>query len=64
MTSITAVTEEHATWLCVLCGWMYDEEAGDAATGIAPGTRWVDVPDSWTCPDCGVMKAQFEMVQI
>jgi rubredoxin len=49
---------------CVVCGWIYDEAQGDAEHGIAPGTRWADVPDSFSCPDCGVGKADFEMVQI
>ena len=32
--------------------------------GIAPGTRWEDVPESWTCPDCSATKADFEMVVV
>jgi rubredoxin len=32
--------------------------------GIAAGTRWNDIPDNWECPDCGVSKADFEMVEI
>ena len=49
---------------CIVCGWIYDEAAGAPNEGIAPGTRWEDVPDSWACPDCGVGKSDFEMVQI
>ncbi len=49
---------------CVVCGWIYDETAGAPDEGIAAGTRWEDIPDSWACPDCGVSKADFEMVQI
>ena len=41
------------TWMCLICGWIYDEEAGDPESGIAPGTRWEDVPVNWTCPECG-----------
>lgn len=52
------------TWLCVVCGWVYDEGAGAPQAGLAPGTRWEDVPDSWTCPDCGVSKQDFEMVRL
>jgi rubredoxin len=52
------------TWMCVACGYVYDEEAGDAEHGLAPGTAWADVPDGWTCPDCGMDKAGFEMVEI
>ncbi|HFF5084376.1 TPA: rubredoxin RubA, partial [Acinetobacter baumannii] len=32
--------------------------------GIAAGTKWEDIPDDWTCPDCGVSKADFEMIEI
>lgn len=49
---------------CVVCGWIYDEAQGDEEHGLARGTRWADVPDSWTCPDCGVSKSDFEMVEI
>ena len=31
--------------------------------GLEPGTRWEDIPDTWTCPDCGVTKDDFEMVE-
>jgi len=51
-------------WMCSNCGWIYDEEQGDPAAGLAPGTRWEDVPASWICPDCGAGKAQFEMVEL
>jgi rubredoxin len=52
------------TWRCILCGWIYDEAAGVAEDGIAPGTRWEDVPENWVCPDCGAMKIDFEVVEI
>lgn len=52
------------TWICVVCGYVYDEAVGSPAEGIAPGTVWADVPDSWSCPECGVAKADFEMVAI
>jgi len=42
--------------MCVVCGHVYDEAQGAPEDGIAPGTRWEDVPDTWTCPDCGVTK--------
>lgn len=51
-------------WLCVVCGLIYDEAKGWPADGIAPGTRWEDVPDDWKCPDCLVGKADFEMMEI
>lgn len=52
------------TWQCHLCGFVYDETAGLPSEGFAPGTRWADIPDSWSCPDCGYAKADFEMVQV
>lgn len=44
---------------CTVCGYIYDEEAGDPDNGIAPGTKWEDLPDDWTCPVCGVEKKDF-----
>lgn len=46
-------------FLCLVCGHVYDEAQGDPESGIAPGTRWEDIPDDWTCPDCGVTKADY-----
>lgn len=51
------------TYVCVVCGFLYDEAAGWPDDGIAPGTRWEDVPEHWACPDCGVGKADFELVE-
>ena len=50
-------------WQCIVCGYVYDEAKGDPEHGIAPNTRWEDVPESWECPDCGVAKMDFEMVE-
>lgn len=51
-------------WQCVVCGFIYDEAVGIPEDGIAAGTRLEDIPDDWACPDCGVAKADFEMVLI
>ncbi len=51
-------------WECVVCGFRYNEAAGLPEHGLAAGTRWEDVPDSWFCPDCGVGKAEFDMQQM
>lgn len=51
----------YKTWLCNECGYVYNEELGDADHGLAPGTRWEDVPEDWECPDCGMPKSDFEM---
>lgn len=50
-------------WLCVVCGFMYDEAEGLPEDGFAPGTRWEDIPDTWSCPDCGVGKDDFELYE-
>jgi rubredoxin len=50
--------------MCQQCGWTYDEAAGCPTGGIAAGTRWEDIPEDWTCPDCGTPKSDFEMVEI
>ena len=49
---------------CIVCGYVYDEAAGDPEHGIVPGTRWEHVPDDWACPECGVAKADFEMIEV
>lgn len=50
------------TYCCVVCGFVYDEAEGHPEDGIAPGTRWDDVPTDWRCPECGVGKADFVMI--
>jgi rubredoxin len=47
-------------WVCVPCGYVYDPEAGDPDSGVAPGTPFEDVPEDWVCPVCGVDKTLFE----
>lgn len=51
-------------WQCMVCGFIYDEAEGLPEEGIAPGTRWADIPEAWECPECGVTKADFDMVEI
>ena len=41
------------------CGYVYDPEVGDPDNGIAPGTAWEDIDESWTCPVCGLEKEAF-----
>jgi rubredoxin len=50
-------------YMCLICGHIYDEAYGDPETGIAPGTKWEDVPPNWTCPDCGARKEDYELVE-
>jgi len=51
-------------YMCVICGFIYDEADGLPEQGIPPGTRWEDIPLNWTCPDCGANKEDFEMVEM
>jgi rubredoxin---NAD+ reductase len=51
-----------ASWkqfICRACGVIYDEALGDPDSGLEPGTRFEDIPDDWSCPLCGVTKADF-----
>jgi rubredoxin-NAD+ reductase len=53
------MTDSYKKFFCQICGHIYDERIGDAEHGLLPGTRWVDVPEDWMCPDCGVTKADY-----
>ena len=48
-----------AKYVCDACGWEYDEELGSPENGIAPGTKFEDLPDDFECPLCGVGKDMF-----
>jgi len=49
-------------WRCTVCGYIYDPKNGDPNNGVAPGTEFRDIPDSWVCPECGVPKSDFEEI--
>ena len=51
-------------YMCVLCGYIYDESLGDPDEGIAPGTKWEAIPITWVCPECGASKEDFEMIEL
>ena len=46
-------------YVCDVCGWEYDEALGLPEQGIAPGTKFEDLPDDFECILCGVGKDQF-----
>ena len=48
-------------YACIICGYTYDEDEGDTENGIEPGTLWDDLPDDFSCPECGVKKEEFEV---
>jgi len=47
------------TYVCDVCGYVYDPAVGDPGAGIGPNTPFDDLPDDWVCPECGVGKDQF-----
>jgi len=49
-------------YVCDVCGWEYDEELGDSDNGIAPGTKFKELPEDFVCPLCGVGKENFSAV--
>lgn len=48
---------------CVICGFIYDEAEGLPDDDIAPGTLWANVPEDWECPDCGISKSDFDLLE-
>ena len=44
---------------CTVSGYIYDEAEGDPDNGVAAGTKWADLPESWVCPVCGADKDAF-----
>ena len=47
-------------YVCTICGYVYNPEQGDPDNGVAPGTKFEDLPDDWECPVCGASKDDFE----
>lgn len=50
-------------YICKVCGYIYDPEVGDPDQGVAPGTAFEDLPDTWVCPECGMGKDEFDPVE-
>lgn len=55
---------EYNKWECVICGFIYDEAEGLPDEGIMPGTKWDEIPEDWECPDCGISKLDFDMIEV
>jgi len=56
----SAASHTSASYVCSVCGYVYDEAKGDPDNGIASGTKFEDLPQTWTCPVCGADKSKFE----
>lgn len=54
---------QYFLYVCLECGWIYDETLGMAERGIPPGTRWESLPGDFTCGDCEVQKSDTHMWQ-
>jgi rubredoxin len=50
-------------YICIVCNYVYDPAVGIPEDGIPAGTAFADIPDDWACPDCGVAKADFEVME-
>ena len=61
---MTTTGTPYRCYMCLICGFIYDEAEGSPEEDIPPGTRWEDVPMNWTCPECGARKEDFEMIEI
>jgi rubredoxin len=48
------------SYVCLVCGYVYDPAKGDPTNGVKPGTPFDAIPEDWVCPDCGASKDQFE----
>ena len=46
-------------YVCNVCGYVYDEDLGDADNGIEKGTKFSDLPEDFACPLCAVGKEDF-----
>ncbi|MBL79974.1 MAG: rubredoxin [Nitrosomonadaceae bacterium] len=60
----TNETPAFRSYMCLICGYVYDEKEGSPEEGIPAGTLWDDVPMNWVCPECGARKEDFEMIEI
>jgi len=50
-------------YVCTVCGYVYDPVKGDEMGDVNPGTPFADLPEDWTCPECGVGKDQFDPIE-
>jgi flavin reductase (DIM6/NTAB) family NADH-FMN oxidoreductase RutF/rubredoxin len=48
------------SYVCTVCGYVYDPANGDPDHDIKPGTAFENLPQDWVCPICGAEKDAFE----
>jgi rubredoxin len=53
---------DSAKFQCNVCGYVYDPEKGDPTQSVVSGTPFEDLPEDWTCPECGAGKDEFTMI--
>ena len=51
-------------WVCLSCEWVYDPAEGCPEDDISPGTSFEDLPDNWTCSECGTPKSNFASLEV
>ena len=56
--------EKLQTMACKLCSFVYDQGEGHKPDQIRPDTPWEEIPETWTCPDGGAPKSEFEEIDI
>ena len=56
------MSDQYRRWVCQACGYIYYEADGDPDSGLAPGTRYEDIPEDWFCPLCGMKKSDLRLL--
>jgi NAD(P)H-flavin reductase/rubredoxin len=54
---IKKIVSNSPKWLCVPCGYIYDQDIWDVDSWVLPWTRFEDIPNDWLCPVCWVGKS-------
>jgi rubredoxin len=49
-----------ADWICIKCGYVYNEGIGDEAHNVRNNTPFEKIDPSWVCPRCGAAKSFFK----
>ncbi len=49
-------------YICVLCGFVYEQNKGLPEPSVDPGKPWDELPADWHCPECGAGKENFDEI--